>query len=178
MIAVATFAATPILPFQQSPVTGDSDIVVSVDEEYLNSVVASRVNGSYPTGLDGLTLTNLQLDLAPGNRMDLVSTFHVSAGFLDFNVNARINNRLSVDDAGLTLSMIGDPQIGDLNISLDFLPFDLKGTIRQALDNVNNNLLLAEINGAAQPSLESTNFAMDSVSTDDGALTVRLKERR
>jgi hypothetical protein len=60
---------------------------------------------------------------------------------------------------------------------LDFLPFDLKGTIRQAVDNVNNNLLLSEINGAAKPSLDGANFAMNSVSTDEGALTIRLKEK-
>jgi hypothetical protein len=177
VLALATFAATPILPFNDDPLTGDADIVVAVDEAYLNALVAQRVNGSYPTGIDGLTLTSLQVDLDAENRMDLLPTFRVSAAFVQFDVNARVNNRLSVQEGSLAINMIGDPQLGDLNVSLGILPFDLEGTIRQAVDRVNNDLLLAEINGAARPSLESANFEMAGVATDDNQLTIRLEQR-
>ena len=177
VLALATFAASPILPFDLDPSPGEADIVVSVDEAYLNTLIAERVNGSYPTGIDGLTLTALQVDLNPENRMDLVPTFHVETGFFQFDVTARVKNRLTVEDGELAIAMQGDPQIGDLNMSLGVLPFDLAGTIRQAVDRVNNDLLLAEINGAAKPSLESANFQLDSVATDDGALTIRLEQK-
>ena len=177
VLALATFAAAPILPFDD-PTVGGADIVVAVDESYLNSLVAERVNGSYPTGVDGLTLTSLQVDLDTDNRMDLLPTFHVDAGFFfQFDVNARVNNRVSVQDGRLAINMIGDPQLGDLNVSLGILPFDLEGTIRRAVDNINNDLLLSEINETASPSLESANFVMDSVATDQDALTVRLKQK-
>jgi hypothetical protein len=177
VLALATFAASPLLPFIDNPSTGDSDIVIAVDEGYLNTLVAQRVNGSYATGIDGFTLTSLQVDLGTENRMALLPTFRVDAGFFQFNVNARVDNRLSVQDGGLAIAMIGDPQLGDLNVSLGILPFDLEGTIRQAVDRVNNELLLSEINTAARPSLESANFEMASVATDENALTVRLKHK-
>ena len=177
VLALATFAASPILPFVDNPSTGNSDIVVAVDEGYLNTLVAERVNGSYATGIDGFTLTSLQVDLNTENRMDLLPTFRVDALFFKFDVDARVNNRLSVQDGGLAIAMIGDPQLGDLNVSLGILPFDLEGSIRKAVDRVNNDLLLSEINSAARPSLESANFEMDSVATDEEALTIRLKQK-
>ena len=177
VLALATFAASPILPFIDNPSTGNSDIVVAVDEGYLNTLVAERVNGSYATGIDGFTLTSLQVDLNTENRMDLLPTFRVDALFFKFDVDARVNNRLSVQDGGLAIAMIGDPQLGDLNVSLGILPFDLEGSIRKAVDRVNNDLLLSEINSAARPSLESANFEMDSVATDEEALTIRLKQK-
>lgn len=178
VLALATLASTRVLPFVTDPSPGNADIVVSVDEDYLNSQIAQRVNGSYATGIDGLTLTALKIDLNPDNRMDLLPTFHEDTGFfLSFDVNARVNNRIGVQNDGLFINMVGDPQLGDLNISLDVLPFDLKGTIHQAIDNLNNGLLISEINNVARPSLESANFTLDSVATDDNALTVRLKQK-
>lgn len=175
VIAAATFGATRVLPFTDNPKPGDADVIVSVNESYINKSIAQRVNGSYPTGIDGLTLTDLQVDLAPDNRMDLIAMFHADVAFFSFDIPTRINNRISIGDKGtLSLGMIGDPEIGDLNVSLDLLPFDLKGTIRQAVNNVNNNLLIAEINAAA---VSGTGFGMDSVTTTDDAMTVKLRER-
>jgi hypothetical protein len=175
VIAFATFAATRIPPYLQSLKPGDADVIVSVNEGYLNKAIAQRVNGSYATGVEGLTLTDLQVDLSPDNRMDLLATFHASAGFFSLDIPARIDNRVSIGENGaLSLGMIGDPQIGDLNVSLDFLPFDLNSTIREAVNNVNNSLLIAEINSAAT---NGTGFGMDSVTTTDNLLTVKLTER-
>ena len=53
-------------------------------------------------------------------------TFRVDAGLFQFDVNARVNNRLSVQDGQLVLTMVGDPQLGNLNVSLDVLPFDYR----------------------------------------------------
>lgn len=175
VIAAATFGATRIPAFINNPRPGDADLVVAVDERYINNKIAQRVNGSYATGIDGLTLTQLQVDLAPDNRMDLLAQFHANVMFVSVDIPARIDNRVSIgENGGLSLGMIGDPQIGDLNISLDLLPFDLKGTIRQAVNNVNNSLLISEINAAAT---KGTGFEMDSVATSDDALTVKLTER-
>ncbi len=177
MLGLATFAASTILPLDNIPTTSNSDIVVSVDEGYLNSLIAQRVNGSYPTGVDWLTLTSLNVDLNTENRMDLLFTFHVVASFLSLDVNARVNNRVSIQNGGLAINMIGDPQLGDLNVSLEVLPFDLEGTIRQVVDRVNNDLLVSEINNAVVPSLESADLEMSSVATSDSDLTVRLKRK-
>lgn len=177
VLAVATFSAASLPIFTGIPSDADPDIVVSVDERYLNTLVAQRVGSNYSTGVEGLTLTGLQVDLGPDNRMDLVPTFRVDTMFFPFDVNARVNNNITVQDNNLSINMIGDPQIGDLNISLDILPFDLKGVIRQAVDRINNELLIAEINAAARPSLESANFGIDSVTTNDTLLTLELGER-
>ncbi|MEO5952660.1 MAG: hypothetical protein ABIQ44_09370 [Chloroflexia bacterium] len=178
VLSIATFGVSKILPFKDNLKPGHADIVVSIDESYLNTVIAQRINGSYETGLDGLTLTDLHIDLAPDNRMDLIAKFRVNVSILSFDVNARVDNRISIGENGtLLLGMIGDPQLGDLNVSLDFLPFDLKSTIRQAVNNVNNNLLIAEINEAARPTINGTRFGMDNVTTTDDALTIRLTKR-
>jgi hypothetical protein len=177
VLALSIFAASRLLPFSVSPSSGKSDIVVSVDEGYLNKLVTEQVGSAYATGIDGLTLTALKVDVSSGNSVVLLPTFRVAVGFFQFDVNARVNNRISVQDGKLVLNMVGDPQLGDLNVSLDVLPFDLPGMIRQAVDKVNNNLLLEQINENIKPSLDAIDFTIDSISTDNNGLTVRLNRK-
>ena len=175
VLALATFGASHFLPFSDLPSSSTADIVVSVDEGYLNRLVTEQVGNSYPTGIDGLTLTSLRVDVTTQNRVALMPTFRVDAGLFQFDVNARVNNHLGVQDGKLVLSMMGDPQLGDLNMSLDVLPFDLPGMIRRAVDTLNNNLLLEQINANIKPSLDAANFTIDGLVTDDNGLTVSLK---
>jgi hypothetical protein len=175
VLALATFGASRFLPLSIGPSAGTADIVVTVDEGYLNRLVTEQVGNSYATGIDGLTLTALRVDVSTANRVDLMPTFRMDAGLFQFDVNARVNNRLSVQDGKLVLTMVGDPQLGDLNVSLDVLPFDLPGMIRQAVDRLNNNLLLEQINANIKPSLDAANFRIDGLVTDNNGLTVSLK---
>jgi hypothetical protein len=175
VLALATFGASRFLPLSNDPSSGTADIVVTVDEGYLNRLVTEQVGNSYATGIDGLTLTALKVDVSTANRVQLMPTFRVDAGFFQFDVNARVNNSLSVQDGQLVLTMVGDPQLGDLNVSLDVLPFDLPGMIRQAVDRLNNNLLLEQINANIKPSLDAANFRIDGLVTDNNGLTVSLK---
>ena len=175
VLALATFGASRFLPLSTDPSASTADIVVSVDEGYLNKLITEQVGNSYATGIDGLTLTALKVDVSTANRVDLMPTFRVDAGLFRFDVNARVNNRLSVQDGKLVLTMVGDPQLGDLNVSLDVLPFDLPGMIRQAVDRLNNNLLLEQINANIKPSLDAANFSIDGLVTDNNGLTVSLK---
>jgi hypothetical protein len=175
VLALATFGASRFLPLSNDPSSGSADIVVTVDEGYLNKLVTEQVGNSYATGINGLTLIALRVDVGLANRVDLTPTFRVDAGFFQFDVNARVNNRLSVQDGQLVLTMVGDPQLGDLNVSLDVLPFDLPGMIRQAVDRLNNNLLLEQINANIKPSLDAANFRIDGLVTDNNGLTVSLK---
>ena len=175
VLALATFGASRFLPLSNDPSSGAADIVVTVDEDYLNRLVTEQVGNSYATGIDGLTLTALRVDVSTANRVDLMPTFRVDAGLFQFDVNARVNNRLSVQDGKLVLTMVGDPQLGDLNVSLDVLPFDLPGMIRRAVDRLNNNLLLEQINANIKPSLDAANFRIDGLITNNNGLTVSLK---
>src|SRR5262245_5288125 len=47
--------------------SGQPAVTLRVQEDYLNSEASRRVNGSYPTGVDGLTVTALQIDVNPDN---------------------------------------------------------------------------------------------------------------
>jgi hypothetical protein len=177
VLALSIFAASRLLPLSVGPTSDKADIVVSVDEGYLNKLVTEQIGNAYATGIDGLTLTALSVDVSSGDQVDLLPTFRVDIGLFQFAVNARVNNHISVQDGKLVLNMVGDPHLGDLNISLDILPFDLPGLIRQAVDRVNNNLLLEQINENIKPSLDAIDFTIDSISTDNNGLTVKLNRR-
>ena len=77
--------------------------------------------------------TDLELGLLPSAGMVLTPTFDV-AGL--FNVSPSATNQLSVQNGKLTMGMIGQPRLGDLQAPLDMLPFDLAGQVRQAVDQL------------------------------------------
>lgn len=155
---------------------GDPDVSVVVSESYLNRAAAARV-AQFSTGTDALTLTGLRLDLQPGNQMDLQPSFTADAIFFTVESTAIVKNQLTVVDGKLVIKMVGDPQLGNMDVPLDALPFDLKGSLTSEVDRINNDLLIAEINESLISGFQGTNFTVYDVDTENDRLTVRLKER-
>jgi hypothetical protein len=162
------------LPIKDEP--GEPDVSVTVSESYLNRATAERV-ATFSTGTEYLTLTSLRLDLQPGHRMDLQPTFHSDLGFFVFDTSAIVSNQLAVENGKLVIRMVGDPQLGDLNVSLDALPLDLKGTLASAVDRINNELLISEINESLISGFGGTDFTIYGLSTEGDRLTIRLREK-
>jgi hypothetical protein len=118
------------------------------------------------------------MDLKPGNQMHLQPTFKASVPFFgEVGVNAAVTSQISLQDGNLTSSMVGDPQLGNLDIPLDLLPFDLKGGVNDTVNNINNQILMARINQSLQEGFGGSNFAIEGLATDENLLTVQLKQR-
>src|SRR5688572_2180442 len=96
-LGLSILAVTSV-PGTMQTLTGKPDVSAAIHEDYLNRRAAARVNGSYPTGIEGVTLTSIVLDLQEGNRMDLRPVFRVDAFFFQFDVNAVVMNDLSVQE--------------------------------------------------------------------------------
>ncbi len=171
--------AVTAVPGTIQSLTGQPDVSVAIHEDYLNRKAAARVNGSYPTGIEGLTLTSMSLDLQEGNRMNLRPVFNVSAFFVQFDVNAVVMNDLSVQDGKLALSMVGDPQLGNFDVPLDLLPFDLNKTITDAVNQINNDLLATELNESIKGSVNGNGspFIIETVTTTDTEMVVGMSEQ-
>jgi hypothetical protein len=164
------------LPAIIQDLPGQPDLSVMIGESYLNREAGNQIGASYPTGVPGVSLTALRIDLLPGNRMELQPTFHVDAIF-KFDVNARVANHLFVRDGRLVINTVGDPQLGELQVPLDMLPFDLNQTVRQTIDKINNEVLISEINDSLQSGFGGTNFRVNGVTTDESGMTIQLEER-
>lgn len=157
--------------------TGEPDVSVVIGEAYLNREAAVRVSSGYATGLEALTLTDVKLDLSPQNRMDLYPTFRLSFLFFNVDINAAVRNQLSVQEGRLVINMVGDPQLGDLNIPLEQLPFDLKASITSAVDRINNDLLISEINQSLRAGFGESDFEVEGVTTTDNGMIIRMQDR-
>ncbi|MDQ6694094.1 MAG: hypothetical protein M3014_06695 [Chloroflexota bacterium] len=165
------------VPGVAQSLAGDPDLTVAIGERYLNRVAADRIKGSYATGVSGLTLTSLNINLTSQNRMDLQPTFQIDAGFMSFSINATVKNQLSVQNGQVSLKMVGDPQLGNLNVPLDILPFDLKGSIASSIDHINNDLLISEINKSLQSSYGGSSFTVQDVSTTEDSMVIKLQSK-
>lgn len=174
-IVVSALVVTQ-LPVPVKEIPGEPDVAVVISESYLNRAAAERIE-SFSTGMEALTLTGLRLDLQLGHRMDIQPTFYVNLGFFDFDTTAIVRNELAVEEGKLVIRMIGDPQLGNLNVSLDALPLDLKGTVASAVDRINNELLISEINESLISGFGGSDFTIYGLSTENDRLTVRLRER-
>jgi hypothetical protein len=174
-VVVSAVVVTQI-PLTINDDPGEPDVAVVVGESYLNRAAAERV-ANFNTGTEALTLTSLRLDLQPGQRMDIQPNFYVNLGFFDFDSTAIVRNELAVENGKLVIRMVGDPQLGNLNVSLDALPLDLKGTVASAVDRINNELLISEINQSLISGFGGTNFDVYSLSTEDDRLTIRLRQK-
>jgi hypothetical protein len=170
--------AVTAVPGTVQTLTGQPDLSVAIHEDYLNRKAAARVNGSYPTGIEGVTLTSMVLDLQEGSRMDLRPVFRINAFFVQFDVNAAVMNDLSVQDGKIALSMVGDPQLGNFDVPLGLLPFDLNKTITDAVNQVNNDLLATELNESIKGSVSGNGspFTIETVTTTDTEMVVGLNE--
>ncbi len=175
-LGVSVFVVTRIPSVVQS-FNGDPDVSVVIGEGYLNRTATARINGNYPTGVDGLTVTGAHIDLKPDSRMDLTANFKVNALFVDLNADAAVKNRLAVQNGKLVIKMVGDPQLGNLNLPLDALPFNLKDQVASAIDKINNTLLIQEINDNLQTSFGGTEFVVQGVTTTEDSLVIRLQHK-
>jgi hypothetical protein len=155
--------------------TGEPDVAVVIGETYLNREAARRVQGPNPMTFANLTLTGATLDLQPDNRMDLQTTFSADLLITSLNVRAGVKNQLSVQNGELVINMVGDPQIGSLNVPLELLPFNLDAELRTAIDKINNDLIIAEINQSLESGFGGSAFTIEGVTTNDSGMTVRLQ---
>lgn len=157
--------------------TGEPDLAVVIGEGYLNRESVARIQNGAPMTVGPLKLTGLTIDLKPDNRMDLHPQFTADVILTTLNFGASVQNQLSVQDGKLVISMVGDPQLGDLNVPLEMLPFNLKDSTRQAVDKIDNDLLAAEINRTLENASSGTNAVIDGVTTTETSLTIRMQQK-
>jgi hypothetical protein len=176
LFLVSNMSVRAIQSLSQIP-SADPAVVVTVREDYLNREASNEINGGYPTGVDGLTITALQLDLNPANRLDMRAEFRIDAGFISFSTSAAIANRISAQNGRILVNMQGEPQIGNLTVPIEALPFNLSDSITRAVDRVNNDIIVAQLNNTLDANLQGTNLALDAITTDDTSLTLHLKQK-
>jgi hypothetical protein len=157
----------------QVPPFTDPDITISISESYLNSQAQEQLETTHPIVLPYVSVTGVELDLQPGNRMRLQPTFHAAV----VDVAATVENNVRLDNGQLALQMNGDPKIQDIPIPLDWLPFDLPQQVRQAVDRINNELLSSELNRQISAGFGSTAFRITAITTDENAITFKLKRK-
>ena len=158
--------------------SGNSDVQVTIGEAYLNREAAIRLKDSYQTGVANLSVKSANIDLKADNRMDLQPTFNADLGmFGKLDIVTSVKNELTVKDGKLVIGMVGDPQLGDLNVPLEFLPFDLKGSTKTAIDKINNELLISEINQAVQSGFGANSFDVQGVTTSEDSMTIRMQHK-
>jgi hypothetical protein len=162
------------LASQAGPVTGDTDIRLQISGRYLNDAVQRRLALDPPVVVANIKTVKLDLALAPGASMVLTPTFDV-AGF--FQVSPSATNQLTVRDGKLAMEMIGQPRLGDLQVPLDLLPFDLTKEVHQAVDQITNSVLLAELNDNLKAGFGSDAFNITEVQTTSDYLMVKLQRK-
>ena len=155
----------------------EPDIAVTIGENFLNREASDRLANGPPIGIANITLKAVNINLQPDNRMDLQPTFSANIGFTNLQISPAVKNQLTVQDGKLAINMVGDPQIGSLNVPLALLPFDLSGQLREAVNKVNNDLLISEINQSLESGFGGEEFEVEDVSTSAGALTVKMKRK-
>ena len=62
-------------------------------------------------------------------------------------------------------------------VPLGLLPFDLNGRIKRAIDKLNNDLLISEMNRSLTSGFGGSGFAVEGVTTSDNSMTVRLRQQ-
>src|SRR6478609_44564 len=77
LLFVSSTGVNVIQTLAQFP-SGQPAVTVVLQEDYLNSEAGKQINGSYPTGVDGLTVTALNINVNPDNRLDLQADFKVN----------------------------------------------------------------------------------------------------
>ena len=157
--------------------SGQPAVTVSIQEDYLNSEASRQINGQYATGIDGITLTNLHIDISPSNRLDLRADFRIDVGFFSFTTNAGITNRISAQDGKIVINIEGQPQLANITVPIDALPFNLSDKITAAIDRVDNDVIGKQLNDTLASNLTGTNLYLDAITTDDTSLTLHLKQK-
>ena len=159
------------------PAAGEPDVTVVIAEDYINKEIDKHLLGGFELGNPNLTFLGARMEITGANRLDYQANFHVNVPFISLDISAFIKNQVSVQDGQLVVNMVGDPQLGNLSLPLDALPFNLKDAVRGAVDRVNNGILVVEMNKTFQASLTNTDFYLDSVATDENNVYMRLKTK-
>jgi hypothetical protein len=175
LILVASALVVTQFPSVLQGVTTEPDVAVVIGESFLNREAANKLKQPYSTGIGTLTLQSINIDLKPDNRMDLQPTFAMNVFFTTLQVSPAAKNLLEVQNGKLVSSMVGDPQVGSLNVPLETLPFNLNAQLKQAIDKVSNDLLITPINQSLQSGFGSPQFTIEGVTTSETALTVRMR---
>ena len=157
--------------------SGQPAVTVTVQEDYLNSEAGAQINGHFATGVDGLTLTALNIDVSPDNRLNLRADFRIDAGFFSFSTSAGITNRISAQNGKVVINMEGQPQLANITVPIDALPFNLSDRITAAVNRVNNDVIARQLNDTLDANLAGTNLYLDAITTDDTSLTLHLKQK-
>ena len=155
----------------------DPDVVVTISEGYLNREATRMVAGGFPTGVEALTLKTVTLDVAPDNRLNMSPTFNVDVGFFNFDVPTEVDNQIVMEQGEVTIGMVGNPRLGELTVPVNMLPFDLEARIKEAVDGVNNDIVAAELNDALIRGFEGSDFVVESLTTSEEGITIRLRAR-
>lgn len=157
--------------------TGEPAVTLSITEDYLNSQAQKRLGDGFRPINSSLVLLAVGVGIAPENRIDYQANFHLNVPFISADVSAFVKNQINVKDGKVVINMVGDPQLGNLNLPLESLPFNLKDEINRAVDGVNNGLVGTEINKMVESSLGSTDLFLDGITTDDSSITLRLRQK-
>jgi hypothetical protein len=175
MVVLSALVYTRIPPVNQF-MSGEPDLTVALSESYLNKEAAARIAGGYDTGVPGLTLKAARIDLGPENRMDFETEFNFQAPLIQVDLTAAVKNQVTAQEGKVAVTMVGDPQIGNLNVPLDLLPAEVKDGIKQAVDRVNNTILSSELNQPLEAATGGGAVSVQSVTTTDTQLVINLKQ--
>ena len=148
------------------------DVRLSVSKAYVNDAVQRRLRANPQVVVQNVKTTGLQMDLLPQAQVVLTPTFDV-AGF--FTISPSVSNQLQVQNGKLAMHMLGEPRLGDLQVPIGLLPFDLSGEVRQSVDQITNDVLLAELNDSLHAGFGDDRFKVVNVLTDNDYLTITLR---
>ncbi len=151
------------------------DVRLAISKTYLNDAIQRRLRTNPQVVVQNVKTTGLQMDLLPQAAVVLTPTFDV-AGFFTFSPS--VNNQLSVKDGKLAMQMLGEPRLGDTQVPLNLLPFDLAGEVHQSVDQITNNVLLAELNTQLRAGFDGDSFRVTEVRTDGDYLEIRLRRSK
>ena len=157
----------------QVPPLTEPDITISISESYLNSQAQQELKTTHPIVLPYVTVTNLELDLQPNNRMRLQPTFHATI----VDVAATVENNVRLDNGQLALQMNGDPTIRISRSRSTGCRSTCRNRIRQGVDSINNDLLSGELNRQISAGFGSTEFRITAITTDENSITFKLKRK-
>lgn len=177
LIVLLSALAFKPLPKLVQNFTGEPDVTLSISEEYLSGQAQKRLGEGFSPVNSSLVLIAVGVGVGPENRIDYQANFHLNVPFISADISAVVKNQISVKEGKVVLNMIGDPQLGNLNLPIEALPFNLKDEITRAVDNVNNGLVGTEINEMVESSLTGTDLFLDGITTNESSITLRLRQR-
>jgi hypothetical protein len=173
----ASILAVSSIPIVSQIIRPDPDVLVTISENYLNREATRMVGEGFPTGVEAVTLKSVTVNVTPDNHLMMSPLFNVDAGFFNFDVPAEVDNQITAQEGEIAIAMVGNPKLGELTVPLDLLPFDLEGRLHQAVDKVNNDILSTELNDALVSGFKGGEFVVESVTTDEFGVTIRLRAK-